>query len=159
MSTKKINLEELKNTFLSAKDILDEVLAIGICGSLARGDYTERSDIDLFVMVPDEKKHEGIQDEWYYRLHDLLYPKYHRDVTVFVYTPQLLKKVPCWATLNMVTEGIFFFDKADIKGIFHRIIEKAKEIGLVLKKWGRYPTWGMGRPMEPGEIIHLELED
>jgi predicted nucleotidyltransferase len=132
-------------------------LAIGICGSLARGDYHERSDIDIFVVIPEENWHKGIQDEWYYRLYNLLYKRYHRDITVFVYTPELLKKVPCWATLNMVTEGILVIDRAGISKIFERIIERAKQIGLALKKIGKYPTWVMGRPVRPGEVISLEV--
>jgi predicted nucleotidyltransferase len=154
---KGIKIEELKEDLLSVEKLYNEVLAIGICGSLARGECHQRSDIDIFIVIPKERWHKGVQEEWYYRLHDLLYKKYYRGITVFVYTPELLKKVPCWATLNMVTEAILVLDKADISSIFKRIIKKAEEVGLVLKKVGRYQTWVMARPMKPGEIIHLEV--
>jgi predicted nucleotidyltransferase len=47
-----------------------DVLAAGLFGSLARGDFNERSDIDIFIIT---KKELGIkeQDEFYYAFSEL----------------------------------------------------------------------------------------
>ena len=46
-----LSIEKVKEALLSLGDKLTEAEAIGICGSLARGDFDDKSDIDIFVIV------------------------------------------------------------------------------------------------------------
>ncbi|MBM4082071.1 MAG: nucleotidyltransferase domain-containing protein, partial [Planctomycetes bacterium] len=86
-----------------------DVLAVGLFGSLARGDFGDRSDIDVFVItskeLPLEEQHE------FYRAFNKLIPQFKRDVTVLVYDLEAVKKVPTWQTLNMLRDARFVYDR------------------------------------------------
>jgi predicted nucleotidyltransferase len=105
-----------------------DVLAAGLFGSLARGDFNERSDIDIFIIT---KKELGIkeQDEFYYAFSELR-QKFRRDTTVLVYDIESLKKVPSWQTLNMIKDAIFAYDVASVKEIFKDILNEAEKHGI-----------------------------
>jgi len=105
-----------------------DVLAAGLFGSLAREDYNERSDIDIFIIT---KKELGIkeQDEFYYAFSELR-RKFKRDTTVLVYDIESLKKVPSWHTLNMIKDAIFAYDIANVKEIFKNILDEAEKHGI-----------------------------
>jgi predicted nucleotidyltransferase len=105
-----------------------DVLAAGLFGSMARGDFNERSDIDVFVVTKEEL---GIkeQDEFYYAFSKLI-QKFGRDVTVLVYDVRSLKRVPSWQTLNMLKDAVFAYDAGGVKGIFRKILDKAEKSGV-----------------------------
>jgi len=81
-----------------------DVLAAGLFGSMARGDFNERSDIDVFVVTEKEL---GIkeQDQFYYAFSELI-QRFGRDVTVLIYDVRSLKRVPSWQTLKMVKDAV-----------------------------------------------------
>lgn len=106
-----------------------EILAVGLFGSLARGDSDERSDIDVFVITEKELPL-GEQDELYYAFSELI-PTFGRDVTVLVYDINGLKRIPTWQTLNLVKDAYFAYDRAGIEEIFKMILQKAEEHGIV----------------------------
>ena len=64
-------------------------MAIGMCGSLARDDFHERSDIDIFFDVKERLVDDRI---WWDRRSDVL-QDFGRDVTVIVYTVEGLKRI------------------------------------------------------------------
>lgn len=105
------------------------ILAVGLFGSLARGDFDERSDIDIFIITEKEIPLRE-QDELYYAFSELI-PKFGRDITVLVYDMDGLKKVPTWQTLNLVKDACFVYDCAGIEKIFERILQKAEEHGII----------------------------
>lgn len=106
-----------------------EILAVGLFGSLARGDFDERSDIDIFVVTEKEIPLKE-QDELYYAFSELI-PRFGRDVTVLVYDINGLKRIPTWQTLNLVKDACFVYDRAEIERIFERVIQRAEEHGIV----------------------------
>jgi len=106
-----------------------EILAVGLFGSLARGDFDERSDIDVFVITEKELPLRE-QDELYYAFSELI-PTFRRDVTVLVYDINGLKRIPTWQTLNLVKDAYFAYDRAGIEEIFKMILQKAEEHGIV----------------------------
>ena len=61
----------------------EEILATGLFGSLARGDFDEGSDIDIFVITEKEIPLRE-QDELYFAFSELI-PGFGRDITVLVY--------------------------------------------------------------------------
>ncbi len=122
----------------------EEIIAVGLFGSLARGDYDEKSDIDIFVITERELSLEE-QDKLYYEFSGLI-KKFKRDVTVLVYDIESLKKVPSWQTLNLLRDAIFAYDRGGIEEVFREILRKAEERGIIydekdkvfkLKKPGR----------------------
>lgn len=84
-------MSEVKETTLSVGEKLKEVGGIGIMGSLARGDFNEKSDIDVFVVVRERKEDEDVDRIWEERINGVL-SKFKRDVTVIVYSMKGLKK-------------------------------------------------------------------
>jgi predicted nucleotidyltransferase len=106
-----------------------EILAVGLFGSLARGDFDERSDIDIFVITEKELPL-GEQDELYYTFSQLI-PVSGRDVTVLVYDINGLKRIPTWQTLNLAKDARFVYDRAGIEEVFKRILQEAEVHGIV----------------------------
>jgi len=105
-----------------------DVLAAGLFGSLARGDYDERSDIDIFIITGEEMEIKE-QDKLYYAFSELR-RKFGRDTTVLIYDIKSLKRVPSWQTLNMIKDSIFAYDVANIREIFKKILEEAEKHGV-----------------------------
>lgn len=106
-----------------------EIFAVGLFGSLARGEFDERSDIDIFVITEKELPVRE-QDELYYTFSELI-PGFGRDITVLVYDMKGLKRIPTWQTLNLVKDACFVYDRAGIEKIFEKILHEAKEHGIV----------------------------
>jgi predicted nucleotidyltransferase len=106
-----------------------EILAVGLFGSLTRGDFDKRSDIDIFVITEKELPLRE-QDELYYTL-SVLIPKFGRDITVLVYDINGLKKIPTWQTLNLVKDAYFVYDRAGVENIFKKILQEAEKPGIV----------------------------
>lgn len=106
-----------------------EILAVGLFGSLARGKFNEKSDIDIFV-ITDRELTVKEQDELYYVFGKLI-PIFKRDVTVLVYDVEGLKRIPSWQTLNLIRDAQFIYDKANIKEIFRKILEEAEKHGII----------------------------
>jgi len=106
----------------------EDVLAAGLFGSMARGDFREKSDIDIFIITEKEL---GIkeQDQFYYAFGELR-RKFGKDTTVLVYDMRSLKRVPSWQTLSMIKDAIFAYDVAGVKEIFKAILDEAEKHGI-----------------------------
>lgn len=118
--------EKIKSAILDLKN--EDILAVGVFGSLARGDFHERSDIDIFVITQRELIFKE-QDELYLLFSNLL-SEFRRDVTVIVYDLKSLKKVPTWQTLNLIKDAYFIYDRAEIEEIFKKILQEAEKKGI-----------------------------
>jgi len=150
-------IEEVKEALLSLGDVLQEAEAIGIFGSLARGDFSPRSDIYIFVVV--KRKRKGIEDDelWWHRINDAL-RKFERDVTVLVFSVEALRKIAGWDVLRLATDGIFAFDKGNIEELFRKIVDAARKPGLVQVKRGKHWVWSAPW-LKFGELLEFEVED
>ena len=126
-----IDIQEVKNEVRQAVLGMrkDEILAAGLFGSVARGDFDDKSDIDIFVITGKELSLRQ-QDELYYDLSEAV-NKFGRDVTVLTYDLDGLKKVPTWQTLNLLKDGCFVYDKAEIEKVFKKILEEAEKQGII----------------------------
>jgi predicted nucleotidyltransferase len=118
--------QEIKQTTLGLEK--KEILAVGLFGSIARGDFDEKSDIDIFVITEKELKLKE-QDELYYIFSELI-AKFKRDVTVLVYDINGIKNVPSWQTLNLLNDAHFLYDCGGIKEMFKSILEEAEKYGI-----------------------------
>jgi len=106
-----------------------EVLAVGLFGSLTRGDFDERSDIDIFIITEKELPLRK-QDVLYYTFSELI-PKFKRDISVLVYDINSLKKIPTWQTLNLIKDAYFVYDRAEIEEVFKKILQEAQKQGII----------------------------
>ncbi|HIE25961.1 TPA: nucleotidyltransferase domain-containing protein [Candidatus Poribacteria bacterium] len=152
-------IESLKEDISALKELLEKTEAVGVTGSLAHGCFKKwTSDIDFFVIqrvsVSDKER-----DEMRSALQKLAWERYGRGADVLFYTLRGLKAIPSWYTVIMASDGVLLHDKGRVKKIFHRIVSLAQKKGLVHKFYDGQPVWEMGRPMKPGEIISLKLED
>lgn len=133
-----------------------ELLAVGILGSMARGDFDKKSDIDIFVIIKDEDWKYNLEDRLRRRLEEVL-SRFRRDITLFLYTLSDLKKVLNWYTLSMVRDAVFAYGKDEIKKIFKDILKKAYDVGLVIEKVDGKRIFT--KPdIKFGEIIEVVLE-
>lgn len=147
-------LERVKETLLRAlDDKREEVEALGVFGSLARGvDFGERSDIDVFVIV-QEKEPAGASDQrWWQWARQALEP-FGRDVTVLVYTLAGLRHIANWYVLRLAREGSLVYDRADVAGLFSQIVKKAQQAGLIEDTVDGRQVWSLkservGQPLE-----------
>jgi predicted nucleotidyltransferase len=150
-------LERVKQVLLtSLGDSLQEAEALGICGSLARGtDFSERSDIDVFVIV-QQKEPGGVTDKrWWQRIQRVLEP-FGRDVTVLVYSVAGLTAVSNWYVLRLAAEGILIHDQADMAHLFEQIQQAARRAGLVQEMMGDRLVWTVS-PERAGAPIEVTL--
>lgn len=165
----KVTLEKVKKDILSLNisNLSDYILAVGIIGSLARGEsFHERSDIDIVVVVKDDVYNRGnkflrdFEFRWRNIFSTLFYDKYRRDTTVIFYPIDCIKKIACWKTLGMAAECVLVYDKDGLIGrMFKRICEKAKGAGLERVKVTKQYVWRIKpKLVEPGKIIELSLE-
>ncbi len=124
-----MDIEKIKEKIKNITPILKEdILAVGLFGSLAREDFHERSDIDIFIITQKEFNFKE-RDELYYVLSEILL-EFKRDITVIVYDLNSLKKVPTWQTLNLIKNADFICDRAEIEKILKKILEDTEKKGI-----------------------------
>lgn len=150
-------LDRVRKTLRSAlADSLEEVEALGIFGSLARGSgFSEHSDIDVFVIVK-ETDSAGLTDQRWWQLIKQALEPFERDVTVLVYTVAGLRAVANWYVLRLATEGILVHDRGDIVGVFDEILEAAQRAGLVQERFGESLVWTL-RPEMAGKPLEISV--
>jgi hypothetical protein len=109
------------------------------------------------VVVKERGKGIEIDRLWWHRINDAL-RKFGRDVTVLVYPVGALRKIAGWDVLRLATDGIFAFDKGNIKELFRKIVDAARKAGLVQVKRGEHWVWSAPK-LKPGEVLEFEVED
>jgi len=148
-------LAAVKAALLSLGDVLQEAEAIGLFGSLVReGAFSERSDIDVFVVVRQKAPGGQTDQLWWRRVKRVLEP-FERDVTVLVYTVSGLEKICNWYVLRLASEGVLVYDKGDIAELFRRIIATAEEAGFYRKPIGDTWVWAASRAAL-GKVIEVK---
>lgn len=132
-----------------AEGLNGDILAVGLFGSIARGDFGPHSDIDVFVITRRPLSLEE-QDRIYEIFAQALAPRFGRDVTVLVYDLAGLKRVPTWHTLVMVHDAVLAEDRAGIQGLFQRILQEAEAHGIIYN-----PTTGTFQVIRAGRVFFL----
>jgi len=151
------SLLKIKEAILSLREKLEEAEAIGVMGSMARGDCDEHSDIDIFVVVKERKPGCDVDRIWWKRIKEAL-KGFRRDVTVITYSVKGLKSISSWYVLRLASEGALIYDRGGIKGLFDRIIKTAREAGLVERKIGNHKVWS-AKNLRAGQKLMLEVKD
>ncbi len=152
-----LSMEKVREAILSLGEELEEAEAIGICGSLARGDFHERSDIDVFIVVKEKPADMDIDRIWWDRIREAM-QGFERDITVLVYPIKALKKIVTWYVLRLASEGILIYDRAEVESLFKRIVETARKAGLVEREIGTHKVWST-KNLKLSERPTLELKE
>jgi predicted nucleotidyltransferase len=142
---------------LRAMPELHEALAAGLCGSVARGTAGPRSDIDVFVVVPDGGA--SVEDEdrlWRRRVTAALRPL-GRAVSVIVYTPRAIRLVANWYVLRLASDAVFVHDAdGSVAQLFRRVVEKARASGFEERLLDGRPRWVYARDASQGWKLELD---
>lgn len=153
-----LKIKDVKEAILSLAEQLNEAEAIGIFGSLATGEgFTPKSDIDIFVVIKDDQGEEDLHMLWYKRLRRAM-KKFQREITVLLYTVDSLKEICNWYVLRLASEGRLLYDKANIKGLFEKIIKIAKDNGLEERELNGKKYWH-SKKLRLGERLVLRVEE
>ncbi len=138
---------------------LKQAEGIAVFGSLARGyDWHKYSDIDIVVVVKDmDSKHwMEVHRRWSSRIRDAL-SHYGREVTVFVYTVDMIKEIPHWETLRMCTDAKVIIDNHGVRKLFKAVVRAAEDAGL--KQMWVKDHWVWYKPrMKWGEVIEFRVK-
>ena len=129
----------------------DRVVAVGLFGSVARGEAGERSDVDVLVVVRDWPG--GLERR---RLYKILHSYLGGDVTLIDVDYEVANELaegrrPLYSTmLNILYDCVIVYDPegvlARLKNSALRVVE---EYGLIRVKHGRAYYWARrdGRPL------------
>lgn len=150
-----MNLDEIKRRLLELEGI-EETEAVGIFGSLVRGDFGPRSDIDVFVVLKSKPSGLKADDLWWKRVYEVL-KEFGRDITVLVYSLKGLKEVFSWYILRLASEGVIIYDRGGVEEIFQRIITVAKEAGLVEDEIHGHRFW-IKKDLRLGQTFEVRVE-
>lgn len=149
-------IKKVEEAILSLEEEeLKEAEGIGLCGSLVRGDFTDRSDIDIFVIVKEKEPGVDVEGLWYRRMSKVL-ERIDRDITVLVYSMKGLKEICNWYVLRLASEGILIFDSGKIAELFGRIKTSAKEAGLIEESDGKHRFWRF-KKIKLGQVREVKL--
>lgn len=144
-----LTLEAVRQELLSMPIEGCRPLAIGIFGSLARGEANDRSDIDVFVVMEGRGVKKEANEFWYRKISEAL-ACFSRDVTVIVYSEGGLKEINNWYVLRLAVEGVLVKDDGGVADLFRRIIAAAHKKGLEIREIGGAKVWAFSQPPVPG---------
>lgn len=135
-----------------------KLLGVALFGSIARGEGSERSDLDFFVVT---RGMEGSREYRRIRVYSVLAPvnrKFRRDISVFTMEVDEIREVTP-LLINIAHDAVILFDpEGYLEKLFGRIREAVRKAGLV-----PYRTrdgkigWKTERKLEWGEIIEVKL--
>ena len=130
----------------------DKVVALGLFGSLARGEATPKSDVDVIVIVRGWER----SLERRYRIYEVLRKHTKRDVTIIDVSLRVAQELmkgrrSLTATmLNILYDCIIIYDPEEVLANMIEIVrDYVKREGLVRYKVGRCYGWMRkdGKPM------------
>jgi len=153
-----LTVDEIKEAVIGCEKLLNEIEAIGLCGSLARGGFSSKSDIDIFIVIPDGLSEREAWLTWNKRLRVLL-KGFERDITVLIYSLRSLKEISSWYVLRLASEGKLIYDRdGKIEALFKKIIQTAKNAGLTEEELHGHKYW-IKKDLQIGETFEIRITE
>jgi len=122
----------------------DKVIALGIFGSIARGEATEKSDIDVIVVLTNWKR----SMERRFEIYDILWKYIKRDITLIDVDYETMKgilegKINLTTTmLNILYDCTVIYDKFGILNqLVHEVRKYTEKEKLSRYRVGRAYGW------------------
>ena len=138
----------------------EDLVAVVLFGSYARGETIEGSDLDLFVVVKDLP--DGIMERRFlvYDSLTLLRRELKVDISVFEAEPEEIDGAITPLLLNIAHDGIVLYDREGaVSSFLRKVVEAAGKAELVRYRTtdGKY-GWKPRRRLEMGEHLTVKLE-
>ncbi len=144
-------------------DLKDDLVSVVLFGSVARGEASPYSDIDLFIVVNDLplgrvarlKRVRGAEKRIEPRLEDLRAKGIFSDVCPILKTSEEASRVrPLY--LDMVEDAVILHDRGGFfAGVLRRLKKRLRELGSVRRRLGRIRYWELKPDYRPGEVFEL----
>ena len=158
MSTNVYGIDQLKNEFRSRLEILDKcVVGIILFGSLARGEISGKSDIDLLVLhdgcgIPDPVERRRYL---YEIIHSALKGRFEAITLLDMELKHFLQPNEITPLLlNIYWDGVVLLDRAGIlTNYLKNIRRKIMASGLKRVKSGRTYIWILPKPLEEVRLL------
>jgi len=151
-----IVIEKIKKAILESKESFKDIEAIGLFGSLVRGSFSIKSDIDVFIVISNNLSERESWVNWNKKLRNIL-KDFQRDITVLIYSIKSIKEISSWYVLRLASEGQLIYDpKGKIDRLFKDIIEAAKKSGLIEAEVQGYRYW-MIKDLKIGETFEIKI--
>jgi predicted nucleotidyltransferase len=134
-------LRERALALLRAMPRLEATVAVGLVGSVARGTAGERSDIDVFVVLPDGDIPLAEEMRWWDAVREVLRPL-RREVSVLLYTPGGIRAVANWYVLRLASDAVFAHDPGgSTAALLGRVAAQARAAGFEERECAGRPYW------------------
>lgn len=139
------------------------LISVALFGSVARGEATQYSDIDLLIVCENLpkgmfKRHallEPVREQLQSDLERLWKQGIYSDFTELVYTKEEASKFH-WVYLDMLEDAVILHDEGDfLHGVFERLRERLKELGAQKRRLGKISYYDLKPDFKPGEVIEL----
>lgn len=159
------SLRALANKYTQAlKEYLrGKLVSVVLYGSVARGEATQYSDIDLLVVVEDlpEGRFARLDvlaeaDKTVEAFLKTLWDKnIYTGFTKILKTPREAERiVPLY--LDMTEDAIILYDKGNFfHNVLERLRERLKELGSVRRRMGKVLYWDLKPDIKPREVFKL----
>ena len=151
-------LEEIKKAILKSGESFKEIEGIGLCGSLARGDFSSKSDIDIFIVIPEGLSEREAWLTWNKKLREFL-KDFERDITVLIYSLKSLREISSWYVLRLASEGQLIYDRdGKVETLFKKIIQVAKKAGLTEEEIHGHKYW-IKKDLKIGKTFEIRVNE
>ncbi len=152
-------LEELK------KDLKENLLALAVYGSFARGDYKKTSDLDLIIILKKCSKSPNeraslilpaiLRTRETIEYKEVRKEGFFPDFSPIIYQEDELAKTPS-IFIDACFDSVIVYDTGVLKNKFEKVRRKLKELGAKRVDLGdgkRY--WVLKPDLKPGEVFEI----
>jgi len=136
----------------------DDLVAVVLFGSLARGEADERSDIDLLVVLRRLPRRPVERRRLVYLALAPIRKKYRRDTTVIEMEEGEVGRVTP-LILNVASDGVVLYDReGKLTEFLDKVRRRVEEVGLIRYRTpdGKY-GWKLREPLRPGGKFEIEV--
>ena len=139
------------------------LVSVALFGSVARGEATPNSDIDLLLVCVDLpkgmfKRHallEPVREQLQSDLEGLWKQGAYVDFTELIYTKDEANGFH-WVYLDMLEDVVLLYDDGGfLHGVFERLRERLSELGAQRKRLGKIRYYDLKPDLKPGEVVEL----
>ncbi|MFN4181000.1 MAG: nucleotidyltransferase domain-containing protein [Armatimonadota bacterium] len=147
-----------------AREVLgDNLVSVALFGSVARGEATETSDIDLFIVCRQLPKGIFRRYELLEPIRERLYPEMKRlweqsiysNFAELAFTEEEARQLR-WIYLDMTEDAVILFDRDGfLESILDNLRQRLRELGAQRREIEGVRYWVLKPDLKPGEVISL----
>jgi len=141
----------------------DRLISVVLYGSVARGDCTPSSDVDLLIVAEGLPPSRRARNRMLVEIEEELFPVFallyrsgrYIDVSTKIKTPEEAARfTPLY--LDMTEDAVLLYDRDGFfQGVLERLRERLKELGAQRIRQGKVWYWKLKPDYQWGEVIEL----